>query len=108
MRAFALFVALAGCSTVQSLQAKPPFFEQATAKSLASLQGCIAAKTANQNVQFLPREGGAAFSAGVITGAARYVTWAVNVDDTGRSRRVTVYSTHANSKLILPAVTSCV
>lgn len=102
-----LFVILTGCSTTQSLQAKAPVFQQTTGASLAQVQGCIAQRTANQNVQYLPRPAGATFSGGVITGAARYVTWVADLDDLQSDRRVTVYATRANSKLILPAITAC-
>lgn len=100
-------IAVAACSTVQSVQGKPPIFQQTTRASLASVQGCIAERTANQAVQFLPRSNGATFSGGVTTGASRFVTWVANVEDTGSERLVTVYATKANSRLALPAITAC-
>jgi hypothetical protein len=100
-------LAVSGCSTVQSLRDDPPFVERSTAKSLAAVQGCIANATARQDVQFLPKQSGATLSAGVTAGASRFVTWVVDINDTGADRRVAVHATKANSKLVMPAVNSC-
>lgn len=108
MRASCLLLfALAACSTVESRETKPPVFEQSSRKSLAELQGCIAQKASRQDVQYLPKANGATLSAGVTTGAAKFVTWVVDIDDGATARTVSVYATRPNSKLILPSVTAC-
>lgn len=102
-----LFAFLCACSTVESRREQTPVFQQLTAASLSTFQGCFAEKTASQDVSYLPKAGGGSFSAGA--GPQHYVFWVVDVDDLGSQRRVSLYAVNAGTgrQMALPAIQAC-
>jgi hypothetical protein len=102
--AFIGFIALAGCSTLQSRLEGPPDFSRTTQTSLAAFQKCFVAATANQNVAYLPTGNGGTFTASA--GPQDYVFWAVTIDDLGNERRVTVHAV-GSGKIVIREVESC-
>ena len=85
---------------------RAPVFNQATAKPLTSIQGCITQATTSENVSYLPTEKGGMLKS--TAGPQNYVFWIVNIDDLGTERRVTVHAINSGiGNRIVPKVQAC-